>query len=394
MGKKRLHGADGGGEAAGKTQTRKCWCYYCGQEAKDDIALIRHQAAKHFRCPSCDPKFSGGHCQSLSGLITHMRRSHNEELKRIPGASEGREDPRVEVYGMEGIPENATPPGQGKGRDAAKEDEDRDRDRERSPRRIAPVPLNTAPRITTKPVAPVAPTDTVVPKTGAQERRETRGDLKSHLDHLKELLAKNPTAAASATLPPAIPSFPSIPAVGPTPGLPAPGLGLAGLGALPTGLGTGLGAGLGTGLGALPTALPPTLGLGTLGALPSMLPGLPGAGLPGLAGPGMGACLGTSPAFPAAPGVPGVFGGGLENMQAALVLTKVWGKWRHSSGGEITVSPGLGGNVVVHHYLLGEQTLSPSAFVVGSKLKYCQHEGTVNTNIISWSNGALWTKIG
>lgn len=60
---------------------------------------------KHFRCPHCDPHAPGVHCQSVSGLVSHIRRSHQKELERVPGAIEGRTDPKVDVYGMMGIPE-------------------------------------------------------------------------------------------------------------------------------------------------------------------------------------------------------------------------------------------------------------------------------------------------
>lgn len=44
---------------------------------------------------------------SLSGLVSHVRRSHRQELKEVPGAIEGRTSLSVEVSAMNGIPQEA-----------------------------------------------------------------------------------------------------------------------------------------------------------------------------------------------------------------------------------------------------------------------------------------------
>uniref|UniRef100_A0A7R9ZV90 BED-type domain-containing protein n=1 Tax=Pyrodinium bahamense TaxID=73915 RepID=A0A7R9ZV90_9DINO len=219
MGKRRRLGTREGGAAA---PTAQYWCYYCNSEARDNTALLRHQQAKHFRCPHCDPKSPGGHCRSLSGLIAHVRRSHGREVTEVPGAIEGRQDVSVEVYGMSGIP----------GEEAEEEQPQNEVERE--------------PDLAHKPV--------VVP--------------------------------------------------------PPPG------------------------------GIPPS-----------------------------GASPGTSP------------------------LAQAWGRWLHSSGGEIVVSPSVSGGVTVQHYFLGEKTMDASEFLVGGRFRYCGHEGTLQAGAIRWSNGSTWTKV-
>lgn len=103
MGKKTKNPASGPGGRAGKY---KFWCYYCGADSKDEGTLIQHQAAKHFACPFCDVGAFGRLCQSLSGLVSHVRRSHRKELDKVPGAMPGRESTETDVYAMNGIPAN------------------------------------------------------------------------------------------------------------------------------------------------------------------------------------------------------------------------------------------------------------------------------------------------
>eukprot|EP00401_Gymnodinium_catenatum_P078780 CAMPEP_0117534992 /NCGR_PEP_ID=MMETSP0784-20121206/40700_1 /TAXON_ID=39447 /ORGANISM="" /LENGTH=321 /DNA_ID=CAMNT_0005331495 /DNA_START=58 /DNA_END=1019 /DNA_ORIENTATION=- len=100
MGKKR----GGDVQAICTDRKRRYQCYYCGAESKDEVALIQHQGAKHFACPFCEVGTYGRLCQSLSGLVSHVRRSHRKDLEKVPGAMEGRESILVEVYGMSGIP--------------------------------------------------------------------------------------------------------------------------------------------------------------------------------------------------------------------------------------------------------------------------------------------------
>jgi len=83
------------------------WCYYCDTRHEDEYKLIQHQRSKHFLCRLCDPKAYGRNCLSLSGLVSHVRRSHRTELTEVPGAIEGRTSLDVEVSAMNGIPDDA-----------------------------------------------------------------------------------------------------------------------------------------------------------------------------------------------------------------------------------------------------------------------------------------------
>jgi len=108
MGKKRVH-AQQTGETEARPPPGKSpfWCYYCGYEAKDETTLIQHQAAKHFACPFCDVGSFGRLCQSLSGLVSHVRRSHRKDLDKVPGAMQGRDSVSMNIFGMSGIPQDA-----------------------------------------------------------------------------------------------------------------------------------------------------------------------------------------------------------------------------------------------------------------------------------------------
>lgn len=106
MGKKRVH-AQQSGETEARPPPGKSpfWCYYCGYEATDETKLIQHQAAKHFACPFCDVGAFGRLCQSLSGLVSHVRRSHRKDLDKVPGAIQGRDSVSMNIFGMSGIPQ-------------------------------------------------------------------------------------------------------------------------------------------------------------------------------------------------------------------------------------------------------------------------------------------------
>mmetsp|Transcript_71951 Transcript_71951/g.113681 ORF Transcript_71951/g.113681 Transcript_71951/m.113681 type:complete len:189 (+) Transcript_71951:170-736(+) len=102
MGKKKQ-----GGHDANAVKVNQWWCYYCDTRHEDEFKLIQHQRSKHFLCRLCDPKAYGRNCLSLSGLVSHVRRSHRQELKEVPGAIEGRTSLSVEVSAMQGIPQEA-----------------------------------------------------------------------------------------------------------------------------------------------------------------------------------------------------------------------------------------------------------------------------------------------
>ncbi|VDD87700.1 unnamed protein product [Enterobius vermicularis] len=76
---------------------------YCNREFEDEKILIQHQKAKHFKCHMCHKKLFTG-----PGLAIHCMQVHKETIDKIPAALPGRDSVEVEVYGMEGIPEDAS----------------------------------------------------------------------------------------------------------------------------------------------------------------------------------------------------------------------------------------------------------------------------------------------
>eukprot|EP00906_Rhabdomonas_costata_P017025 RCo024498 len=76
------------------------WCFYCDKEFQNEKVLIDHQKAKHFKCPHCMKKLP-----STGGLSAHVLQVHKETIKKVPNAKEGRDDIELDVYGMDGIPE-------------------------------------------------------------------------------------------------------------------------------------------------------------------------------------------------------------------------------------------------------------------------------------------------
>ncbi|PNS13943.1 hypothetical protein CAC42_1434 [Sphaceloma murrayae] len=77
------------------------WCYYCERDFDDLKILISHQKAKHLKCSLCPRRLA-----TAGGLSVHMQQVHKENLTMIENALPGREDPLVEIFGMEGIPQD------------------------------------------------------------------------------------------------------------------------------------------------------------------------------------------------------------------------------------------------------------------------------------------------
>ncbi|KAK5094556.1 hypothetical protein LTR70_004059 [Exophiala xenobiotica] len=76
------------------------WCYYCERDFDDLKILINHQKAKHFKCDRC-----GRRLNTAGGLNVHMNQVHKENLNAIENALPNRAGLDVEIFGMEGIPE-------------------------------------------------------------------------------------------------------------------------------------------------------------------------------------------------------------------------------------------------------------------------------------------------
>lgn len=83
-----------------KKKPAKPWCWYCNREFDDEKILIQHQKAKHFKCHICHKKLYTG-----PGLAIHCMQVHKETMDKVPNALPNKNSVDIEIYGMEGIPE-------------------------------------------------------------------------------------------------------------------------------------------------------------------------------------------------------------------------------------------------------------------------------------------------
>ncbi|KAF9900811.1 hypothetical protein EC991_006870 [Linnemannia zychae] len=83
-----------------KKKVIRPWCWYCERDFEDEKVLISHQRAKHFKCNHCNKKLN-----TAGGMAVHVMQVHKETITTVPNAMEGRESVDLEIYGMEGIPE-------------------------------------------------------------------------------------------------------------------------------------------------------------------------------------------------------------------------------------------------------------------------------------------------
>ena len=77
------------------------WCYYCERDFDDLKILISHQKAKHFKCDRC-----GRRLNTAGGLSVHMNQVHKENLSHVENALPNRKGLDIEIFGMEGVPED------------------------------------------------------------------------------------------------------------------------------------------------------------------------------------------------------------------------------------------------------------------------------------------------
>merc|ERR1712230_293470 len=77
------------------------WCYYCERDFDDLKILINHQKAKHFKCERC-----GRRLNTAGSLSVHMSQVHKENLTAVDNALPNRAGLDIEIFGMEGIPED------------------------------------------------------------------------------------------------------------------------------------------------------------------------------------------------------------------------------------------------------------------------------------------------
>ncbi|KAF2265530.1 hypothetical protein CC78DRAFT_532414 [Lojkania enalia] len=78
------------------------WCYYCERDFDDLKILISHQKAKHFKCDRC-----GRRLNTAGGLSVHMSQVHKENLTHVENSIPGRQGLENEIFGMEGVPQDA-----------------------------------------------------------------------------------------------------------------------------------------------------------------------------------------------------------------------------------------------------------------------------------------------
>ncbi|KAJ2789230.1 Protein SUPPRESSOR OF FRI 4, partial [Coemansia helicoidea] len=84
-----------------KQTALKPWCWYCEREFEDEKVLVQHQKARHFKCHVCARRLN-----TASGMVIHVAQVHKENVKRVPNALAGRDNPEIEVFGSLGIPED------------------------------------------------------------------------------------------------------------------------------------------------------------------------------------------------------------------------------------------------------------------------------------------------
>ncbi|GAO50202.1 hypothetical protein SAICODRAFT_10043 [Saitoella complicata NRRL Y-17804] len=79
----------------------KPWCWYCERTFDDLKILLNHQRSKHYQCEHCNRKLN-----TAGGLNVHVQQVHKETLIAIANTIPGREGIDIEIFGMEGVPEN------------------------------------------------------------------------------------------------------------------------------------------------------------------------------------------------------------------------------------------------------------------------------------------------
>jgi hypothetical protein len=82
-----------------RAESSRIFCYYCDRDFSTEHELVNHQKEKHLRCPTCHKRMV-----STTGLVVHALQVHKRTITAVPNAVEGRDDPKVDVYGMQGVP--------------------------------------------------------------------------------------------------------------------------------------------------------------------------------------------------------------------------------------------------------------------------------------------------
>ncbi|KAJ1975260.1 hypothetical protein H4R33_006685 [Dimargaris cristalligena] len=82
-----------------KRKQMKPWCWYCEREFEDELVLINHQKARHFKCSECNKRLN-----TANGMVIHVGQVHKIKVTKVPNALPKRDNPDIEIYGMDGIP--------------------------------------------------------------------------------------------------------------------------------------------------------------------------------------------------------------------------------------------------------------------------------------------------
>ena len=80
--------------------SKKTPCWYCERLFIDEKTLIGHQRSKHFSCVDCRKCL-----QSALSLVSHAKSVHGTDIKVVPNSLPGRGDPKHQIFGTQGIPE-------------------------------------------------------------------------------------------------------------------------------------------------------------------------------------------------------------------------------------------------------------------------------------------------
>jgi hypothetical protein len=140
-----------------KKKPPKPWCWYCNREFDDEKILLQHQKAKHFKCHICHKKLYTG-----PGLAIHCMQVHKETVDKVPNSLPNRSNIEIEIYGMEGIPDEDLKARQGGGGGGGQQADDGP-----EPKRMRPdFPMNGGMPGMGMPVPPMMPNMYMPPMPG------------------------------------------------------------------------------------------------------------------------------------------------------------------------------------------------------------------------------------
>ncbi|RKP40354.1 hypothetical protein BJ085DRAFT_18812 [Dimargaris cristalligena] len=60
-----------------KRKQMKPWCWYCEREFEDELVLINHQKARHFKCSECNKRLN-----TANGMVIHVGQVHKIKVTK------------------------------------------------------------------------------------------------------------------------------------------------------------------------------------------------------------------------------------------------------------------------------------------------------------------------